>query len=37
MQYDFGHGSAVAVVMVLIMIALTAYYVRQMVRAGETA
>ncbi len=36
-QFDYGRGSAVAVVMVLMMIAITAYYVRQMVRAGETA
>ncbi len=36
-QFDYGRGSAVAVVMVLMMIGITAYYVRQMVRAGETA
>jgi N,N'-diacetylchitobiose transport system permease protein len=36
-QFDYGRGSAVAVVMVLMMIAITAYYVRQMVRSGETA
>lgn len=36
-QFDYGRGSAVAVVMVLMMIAITAYYVRQMVRAGETS
>jgi N,N'-diacetylchitobiose transport system permease protein len=36
-QFDYGRGSAVAVVMVLIMIAITAYYVRQMVRSGEAS
>jgi len=34
-QYDFGRGSAVAVVMVLLLFGLTAYYVRQMIRSGE--
>jgi N,N'-diacetylchitobiose transport system permease protein len=36
-QYDFGRGSAVAVVMVLMLIGITAYYVRQMVRSGEAS
>jgi len=36
-QYDFGQGSAVAVITVLILLAVTAYYVRQMVRSGETS
>jgi N,N'-diacetylchitobiose transport system permease protein len=36
-QYDFGRGSAVAVIMVLCLFALTAYYVRQMVRSGEAS
>jgi N,N'-diacetylchitobiose transport system permease protein len=36
-QYDFGQGAAVAVITVLLLLAVTAYYVRQMVRAGETS
>ena len=36
-QYDFGQGSAVAVVMVLSLLVITAYYIRQMVRSGETS
>jgi N,N'-diacetylchitobiose transport system permease protein len=32
---EYGLGSAIAVVMVLIMLAVTSVYVRQMVRAGE--
>jgi N,N'-diacetylchitobiose transport system permease protein len=32
---EYGLGSAIAVVMVLIMFAVTAVYVRQMVKAGE--
>ena len=32
---EYGLGSAIAVVMVLIMFAVTSVYVRQMVKAGE--
>jgi N,N'-diacetylchitobiose transport system permease protein len=36
-QYDYGYGAAIAVVMVLGLFAITYYYIRQMVRAGETS
>ena len=36
-QFDFGQGAAVAVIMVLLLFLVTIYYVRQMVRAGEAA
>lgn len=36
-QKNFGQGAAVAVIMVLITLAVTAYYVRQLVRSGETS
>jgi N,N'-diacetylchitobiose transport system permease protein len=36
-QFDFGLGAAVAVIMVVGLFALTAYYVRQMVRSGEAS
>ena len=32
---EYGLGSAIAVVMVLIMLAVTFVYIRQMVKAGE--
>jgi N,N'-diacetylchitobiose transport system permease protein len=34
---QFGAGSAIAVVSVALLAALSAYYVRQLVRAGEVA
>jgi N,N'-diacetylchitobiose transport system permease protein len=36
-QYDFGYGAAIAISMVLGLFVLTYYYIRQMVRAGETS
>jgi N,N'-diacetylchitobiose transport system permease protein len=36
-QFDFGFGAAIAVVMVIGLFAITYYYIRQMVRAGETS
>lgn len=36
-QYDFGEGAAVAVLMVITLFAITYYYVRQMVRSGEAS
>jgi N,N'-diacetylchitobiose transport system permease protein len=36
-QYDFGYGAAIAIVMVVGLFALTYVYIRQMVRAGEAS
>jgi N,N'-diacetylchitobiose transport system permease protein len=36
-QHDYGYGAAIAIIMVAGMFALTFYYIRQMVRAGEAS
>jgi N,N'-diacetylchitobiose transport system permease protein len=36
-QFDYGYGAAIAVVMVASLFLITYYYIRQMVRAGETS
>jgi ABC-type sugar transport system permease subunit len=34
-EHDFGRGAAISLLMLLIVAALSVFYVRQMVRAGD--